>query len=277
LNNVPELKKYTEANRAAWNEVMPRHQAAAKEKWDKAFLQPDFVRLDEGEISLLQQMGIQGKDVVHMCCNNGIELLSLKNLGARVCVGFDISEEAIKEASERAQRCQIDCRFVRSDVYDIGAEYGEQFNIVYITSGCLGWLPDLDLFMEKAAALLRADGRIFIHEIHPFAEMLPADNSEEAGPLRIIEPYFKKEPYTDQGGLDYVGGSEYISATTQYWFVHTLSDILMSLIKNRMVIEHFSEYETDISAGHRRIEEAKAGIPLSYILIGRKQRNGEQP
>jgi 2-polyprenyl-3-methyl-5-hydroxy-6-metoxy-1,4-benzoquinol methylase len=266
-----ELKKYTESNRAAWNEVMPLHQAVAKEKWDRAFLQPNCVCLDEGEIGSLQEMGIQGKDVVHLCCNNGVELLSLKNLGARVCVGFDISEEAIKEAGERAQRCQIDCRFIRSDVYDIGAEYEEQFDVVYITAGCFGWLPDLQLFMEKAAALLRRNGRIFIHEIHPFSEMLPFDGSEEAASLRIVEPYFKKEPYADQGGLDYVGGSEYLSKTTQYWFVHTLSGILMSLINNRIIIEHFWEYEADISAGHRRIEEAKAGIPLSYILIGRKQ------
>ncbi|MEI6309987.1 MAG: hypothetical protein WCP58_10145, partial [bacterium] len=113
-------------------------------------------------------------------------------------------------------------------------------------------------------------------EIHPFSEMLPFDDGEEAATLRIVEPYFKKEPYADQGGLDYVGGSEYAAKTTQYWFVHTLSGILMSMIKNRIAIEHFWEYEADISAGHRRIEEAKAGIPLSYILIGRKQRAGEQ-
>jgi SAM-dependent methyltransferase len=230
--------------------------------------------LDQGEIGPLQQMGIKGKDVVHLCCNNGVELLSLKNLGARTCVGFDISDEAIKEATERAQHCQIDCRFIRSDVYEIGAEYGERFDIVYISAGCLGWLPDLELFVEKAAALLRNDGRIFIHEIHPFAEMLPFDGGEEAGCLRIVEPYFKKEPYIDQGGLDYVGGSEYVSKTTQYWFVHTLSDIVMSLVHHRIVVEHFSEYETDISAVYRRIEEAKAGIPLSYILIGRKQKAG---
>lgn len=267
-----ELKKYTESNREAWNEVMPLHQAAAKDKWDLAFLQPKYGCLDEVEIGLLQQMGIQDQDVVHLCCNNGIELLSLKNLGARTCVGFDISEEAVKEATERAQRCRIDCRFIRSDVYDIGDEYGERFDIVYISSGCLGWMPDLGLFVKKAAALLRKDGRIFIHEIHPFSEMLPFDHSEGADCLRIVEPYFKKEPYIDQGGLDYVGGSEYVATTTQYWFVHTLSDILMSLINHQIVVEHFSEYETDISAGHRRIEEAKAGVPLSYILIGRKQK-----
>jgi hypothetical protein len=111
---------------------------------------------------------------------------------------------------------------------------------------------------------------IFIHEIHPFSEMLPFDDDKRSFKHQIIEPYFKTEPYLDKGGLDFVGNSEYISTTTQYWFIHTLSDILMSLIENHLLIEKFSEYEMDISAVHHQIEEAKAGVPLSYILIGRK-------
>jgi hypothetical protein len=56
-----ELKHYTEANRAAWNEVMPKHQRVAKENWDKLFSQPDFVRLGDIEVELLQQVGLKGK------------------------------------------------------------------------------------------------------------------------------------------------------------------------------------------------------------------------
>jgi SAM-dependent methyltransferase len=148
--------------------------------------------------------------------------------------------------------------------------YTNRFDIAYISAGCLGWIPDLNLFFEKAAALLREEGLIFIHEIHPFVEMLPFGDGEGAGSLRIVEPYFKTEPYVEQGGLDYVGGSEYTATTTQYWFMHTLSEILMSLINNRIVVEHFSEYETAISPDHHHIEDTKAGVPLSYILIGRK-------
>jgi SAM-dependent methyltransferase len=209
--------------------------------------------------------------VVHLCCNNGVELLSLKNLGADECVGFDISDEAIKEAGERAAQCRINCQFVRSDVYEIDAEYNNRFDIVYISVGCLGWMPDLKLFFEKAAALLRKDGLIFIHEIHPFVDMLPVDDGEEVGSLCIVGSYFKTDPYVDQGGLDYLGNSEYTSMTTQYWFIHTMSSILMSLFNNRIIVEYFSEYATAISPNHRQFEEAKAGIPLSYILIGRKR------
>jgi hypothetical protein len=124
----------------------------------------------------------------------------------------------------------------------------------------------------KATTLLRKNGRVFIHEIHPFSEMMPFDDSEGTDILRIVEPYFKAEPYVDYGDLDYVGGSKYTSTKPQYWFVHTVSDILMGLIENQISIEHFSEYETDISAVHKRVEQARAGVPLSYILIGRKQR-----
>jgi ubiquinone/menaquinone biosynthesis C-methylase UbiE len=267
----PALKKYTQANREAWNEVMPLHQEAARAKWDNAFMQPGFVCMDEVELGQLRTMGIKDKAVAHLCCNNGVELLSLKNLGAGLCVGFDISDVAIQEARERAQHCRIDCRFVRADVYDIAPEFDDRFDVVYISAGGLGWIPDLKLFFAKAAALLQENGQVFIHEIHPFSEMLPFDADKAAEPLRIVDSYFQYEPIVEYGGLDYVGGSKYVSNKPQYWFVHTVSDILMSLAENGISLEHFSEYAMDVSAGHKQVEAARAGIPLSFILIGKKQ------
>lgn len=263
-------KEYTEANRAAWNEAMPKHQKAAKAQWDQAFLQPGFTCIEGVERAAFERIGIAGKAVAHLCCNNGVELLSLKNLGAGECVGFDISDLAIQEAQERARLSRIDCQYVRTDVYEISSEYDNRFDVVYFSVGALGWIPDLRALFAKAAVLLRPGGCIFIYEIHPFSEMLPFDDSPDADVLRIVEPYFKADPHVDFGNLDYVGGEPYDSTQPQYWFVHTLSDILMSLVENRFAIEHFSEYETDISAGHQRIEQARAGIPLSYILIARK-------
>lgn len=270
MHNGLPLKSITESNRQAWNEVMPRHRDAASARLDAAFMQPRYSCLDEDELAEWARVGIAGKDIAHLCCNNGIELMSLKNLGARRCVGFDISDEAIADASARATRYGIDCQFIRSDVYEIGAEYSGQFDVVYITIGGMGWLPNLLLFFMRAAALLRTGGRIFIHELHPFSEMLPGDDLTDADPLRIIEPYFKAEPYIEVGGLDYVGKTEYESRTTQYWYVHTFSSIINSLIGAGFIILHMSEYPRDISSRHRRTQEANAGVPLSYILIGAK-------
>lgn len=267
---IEDIKKYTEVNREAWNEVMPKHQAAAKEKLDKYFSQPGYIDQEEEEfLTVLNKIDIKNKDVIHLCCNNGTELLSLKNMGARKCIGIDISDEAVIEANDRAQKCNIDCQFIRSDVYDISEDLYDSFDIVHITSGGIGWIPDLNRFYEIAAFLLRKGGRILFYEIHPFSETIPFDDVETENPLQIIEPYFRDEPIVENSSLDYVGKTEY-DAKTQYWSVHTISDLIMGMINNGMVVEHFSEHTRDISAGHRRQEEMNAGIPLSFILVGRK-------
>jgi hypothetical protein len=67
-----------------------------------------------------------------------------------------------------------------------------------------------------------------------------------------------------------VGGTDYV-AKTQYWFVHTISSLIMALINNGLKIEYFSEHTQDRSAGHKKQEELDAKISLSYILIGKKK------
>jgi ubiquinone/menaquinone biosynthesis C-methylase UbiE len=268
----PQIKKYTEANREAWNEVMPLHQKAAQEKLDQSFMQPGYIRLLDHEVDALRRIEIEGKNVAHLCCNNGIELMSIKNLGAGECVGFDISDSAIQEAQERVRKTGIDCLFVRTDVYDISAEYENRFDMVYVSAGGLGWMPDLRLFFQKAASLLKENGRVFLHEIHPFVEMLPTEGDDPSELLRIVEPYFKDDPYIEYGDLDYIGGTSYSSDKPQYWFVHKLSDIIMGMVQSGIAIEQFIEYEKDISAGHKQIEQAQAGVPLSFIMIGKKSR-----
>jgi ubiquinone/menaquinone biosynthesis C-methylase UbiE len=189
-----DLERYTEANREAWNEVMPLHQQAAKDKWNESCSRPGFVALDEPEIELWQQVDLEDRRVVQLLCNNGVELMSLKNMGAGECVGFDISDEAIKEVNERALLCQIDCQFIRSEVYEIGAEHDNHFDIVYIRTGGMGWLPDLQLFFNKAVAMMRRGGLIFIHEVHPITDVLPLGDSEEPESLIFAQPYLRYFP-----------------------------------------------------------------------------------
>ncbi len=265
-----DIKHYTESNRAAWNEAMPKHQAAAKDDLDRHFARPNYIYQTEPEIlSVLDKIGISGKDVLHLCCNNGRELLSLKNMGAGRCVGVDISDEAIAEANERAQKCGITCEFIRADVYELPDNLANSFDLVYLTAGCLGWIPDLTGFFRVIAMALREHGIVLIHEIHPFSEMLPFDHRQTEDRLQIIEPYFRDEPLIENSSLDYVGGTDY-EAKTQYWFVHTVSAVIMAMIGNGLTLEEFSEHPRDISAGHRKQEKANAGIPLSMIMIARK-------
>lgn len=267
---------YTEANRLAWNQAMPKHQAANQGKWDERFATPGYSVFKDPELAQLDQLGIAGKDIFHPCCNNGVELMSLKNLGAQRCVGMDISDAAIEEASARSQQSGVACEFVRSDVYDIDAAYDGSFDIIYVSIGCFGWLPDLKAFLVRLSALLREDGHLFIYEEHPFAQMLSSDDDVDADPLKIIDPYFKTEPYEENDGLDYVGKTSY-DATSSFWFVWTLSDLIMGIREAGFSIQFFQEYTDDISASHARNQQAGVAIPLSYILVAEKCSTAQGP
>jgi len=265
-----DISFFTQKNREAWNEVMPRHQKAAKQKLDQNFSIPGYSCInDHNFLQILEEINLKNKSIIHLCCNNGIELMSLKNMGAGRCLGIDICDAAISEALERTQKNGIDCEFIRADVYDIPQEFNDSFDITLITAGGIGWLPDINLFFKKVSDLLQDSGIVLIHEIHPFSEMLPFDDNNSENKLQIIEPYFRNEPIEENSSLDYLGGTDYI-AKTQYWHVHTISGIIMAMINNNLRIKHFSEHSQDCSAVHKKQEVLNAGIPLSYLMIAQK-------
>lgn len=266
---MTDLKEYTEANRQAWNETMTKHQKANKIALDEAFSKPGYVFLSDPALTELQTLGVTDKSVVHLCCNNGKELMSLKNLGAEKCVGFDISDMAIEEASQRNKQFKLGCEFQQYDIYDIPDTYYGQFDIVFITIGALGWMPDLSAFFAVCNKLLKQQGAIFIYEQHPIAEIFPQSPTENSDPLKVMGPYFKKEPYEEESGLDYVGGTEYESKKS-YWFVWTISDIIMCLINNGLSIQRFIEYPEAASPTHNNIQNTGMNLPLSYIILAKK-------
>ena len=263
-----EIQKITKTNMDAWNEVMPLHQLAAKSKLDKEFSKKGFSVIPENELMELNNIGFHAKNIIHLACNNGIELLSLKNLGAGTCLGVDISEEAIKEAKERADKCNIAVDFIQSDVYELSEYFNNQFDIVYFTIGALCWMPDLEKLWMTANRLLKENGIIFIHELHPFALIFAGDENKE-NPLQIKYPYFTSEPEIYNDSLDYVGKSKE-KGKTKINFTHTVSDIIQSLLLCNFKIINFMEYPTDISTIFTSIERLKLSLPLSFIMIAQK-------
>ena len=127
-------RDYTEANRAAWDASAPYHRDAdGFARLRQAFEQPGYSRLDALATEELQSLGVVGADVAQLCCNNGREILSIKNIGARSCVGFDQSGEFLAHACELAAAGNIDCTFAETDVYAIGTEHDAAYDIVVIT------------------------------------------------------------------------------------------------------------------------------------------------
>lgn len=258
-----DIKKYTEQNRAAWNEAMPLHQKARGNSAAEQLSDPDYYGLDEIAIGKLREIVIEGKHVAQICCNNGIETISLKKLGAASCVGFDISDEAIKEAVALADSVNIPVTFVRTDVYDISEQYNAQFDFVYISIGVLGWMPDLVLFFEKVVNVLKDGGQLMIYEMHPMIDVFDEESRE------VKYSYFNKTPFVENDGIDYVGDTVYESET-KYWFPHTMSDIIQGLIGQGVVLKQFVEMPHDISTVAGRLESDEVQLPLSFILVGEK-------
>ncbi|WP_438350665.1 class I SAM-dependent methyltransferase [Paenibacillus sp. FA6] len=256
-----DIKYYTESNREAWNEVTPLHQQARGNSIISNFKNPKYYGIDDIAINKLKEYGILGKNVAQICCNNGVETISLKKLGAEYCVGFDISDEAIEEANQLSENVNIPVTFVRTDIYEIPSHFERQFDIVYISVGTLGWMPDLELFFQKVYNLLRENGIVFIYEMHPIIDIFDENVKE------IKYSYFKDTPVIDNTSLDYVGEVDYKSKT-KYWFPHTMSNIIQGLIKQGINIEWFEELSKDISCVSGHLESEEIHLPLSYLLVG---------
>ncbi len=74
----------------------------------------------------LGRIGVAGKAVGQLCCNNGRELLSVVKIGARSGVGFDLAENFIAEAPTRRETGG-NARFVCTDITQITPEFAGAF------------------------------------------------------------------------------------------------------------------------------------------------------
>ncbi len=100
-----DRQKVIQANRDAWNASAPHHRESERyQRLLKGFSTPGFSCLDALLEERFQVLGVEGKDVAHLCCNNGCEILSVKNLGARHVVGFDQAGAFLEQAEAFAQR-----------------------------------------------------------------------------------------------------------------------------------------------------------------------------
>ncbi len=259
---------YIDANRQSWDEAAPIHAKQKMAELLASFARSGYSCLDEIETAILEEIGVAGKAVAQLCCNNGREVLSVINMGAARGVGFDISAAFLDQGRQLAKAGGIAGEFVQGSVYDIPAAYDGQFDLVTVTIGALGWLPDIDGFFAVAARLLKPGGQIFLYEMHPVLVLF--EPGEESNPLEVRYSYFTAEPFRDDSGLDYYGGTRRTSKPN-YWFHHKLSDILGGCLTHGLAIEHFREYDFDISGVYAALDKQEKKPPMSYTLVARRR------
>lgn len=261
---------YVAANRAAWDASAPHHRdGAAWRRLTAGFADPGFTCLDALETELLTEAGIAGAAVAQVGCNNARELISAGRLGARHLVGFDQSAAFLAQGRELAAIAGVAVELVESDVYALPPRFDAQFDIVLVTVGVLGWMPELPAFCAVLARLLRPGGRLVLHEQHPITVLFEPFDPD---PWRIANGYFRAEPFAEQGPILY-DGSVPQDGTAHYWFHHPLGDVVTAAIDAGLALRRLIERPDNISSAEwdRYAGPESPGLPLSYALVADKR------
>ena len=233
-----ENNQITQANRASWDASAAHHrQSVLWRELVQGFARPGFSTFDATMTRLLGEVGLTGKYLVQIGCNNGREVLSAQALGATDCLGIDQSEAFLAQARELAEIAGSDARFVGADIYDLPEGLG-RFDIALITIGVLNWMPDLAAFFAAVACLMAPGGTLLIYETHPFLEMF---DPQSATPFCVAESYFRQAPFVEESVITY-DDKPVEKGPAFYWFIHKMSDILNACIAAGFRIEALEEY-----------------------------------
>lgn len=259
---------YLHINKQAWNDKVEPH------------LKSDFYFVDKfikGKTSLnspeLQLLGnIQGKKILHLQCHFGQDSISLSRMGADV-TGIDLSDKAIDEAMQLAEKCGTNTKFICSDVYSLPEVLDEKFDIVFTSYGTIGWLPDLKKWGQIINHFLQPNGEFIFAEFHPVVWMYDDDFTF------IKYSYFNVEDINETFEGTYADKNANIVQSTVSWN-HSLGEVFDGLLSNNLIIEHFQEenwspypcfsHIKEIEKGKYIIPQFEGKIPMMYTLKAKK-------
>lgn len=279
-----------EENRLSWNAATAAHNS---HKGDQAaYLRSGGSTLFSEERALLGD--VSGQRLLHLLCNSGQDSLSLAALGADV-TGVDISDEAIRVATDLSQRSGVHANFERSDVYDWLERAGAadpRWDIAYLSYGVIGWLSDVAAFTRGVAGVLAPGGRLVIMEFHPIAFSF-----DESWQPRW--PYFASAgPDADEGIGDYVARSgeglvpsgyeegvrDFVNPHRSHYFPCGLGELVQSCLDAGLELRELREYPysngcklelpgLELDAERRwRWKPGLPELPLMFSLVARKSR-----
>ena len=264
------MDKYIQGNKEAWEEAFDKRDESWGADITERVKTEDYPFFNEETKAILKGMDLEGKAIGQFCCNNGRELLSLVKCGkAAKGVGFDIAENQVAFANEKAKELDLPCEFVAKNIYDVDDAYKEQFDVVLITIGVFCWFDDLDRFFSVIAKTMKPGAVIVINEQHPCTNMLATPGEDLYDPDHRLEcrySYFEHK-WTGNEGIYYMTKKNYQSKTfTDY--THPMSDIISGMCGSGIVVTGLKEFERDLSGGFTALDGC--GYPLSMIIQGKK-------
>ncbi len=265
-------------NRANWNERVPIHLESEMYRQDLSQLRAGGHCLKEESVRHIGDL--TGKRAIHLQCHMGMETVSLARLGAE-SVGVDFSQPAVDVGNDLAKELDLPARFVCCNVYDTLDHVEGKFDLVFVTTGALCWLPDVGRWAEIVAALLKPGGVLYLNEVHPFGDVFE-DTADGKG-LEIMYPYFAQETSTVfNESATYADLSAELKNTRTHDWPHPISEVLTAALDAGLSIERFEESAEcgfprfaamkQVSVNSWKLPESIVdSIPHMYTLVAKKK------
>lgn len=260
--------KYYQANKQAWEEAFDHRHEGWCDDIPTRLKTEDLPFMNPMLREALRSLDLKDKTIAQFCCNNGRELLSAMQLGAKAGYGFDIAENMIAFASGMAQKTGLNCTFTACDILEIGEEYNGAFDLVMFTIGAITWFQDLGTLFSVVTRCLKPGGVMLINDYHPIVNMLPLPGEEqydEHDLRRVAYSYFRNEPWLENNSGGYMSGHSNSHTFTS--FSHTMGAIVNAAVAEGLKIGSLKEYDTDV--GTADVYNGM-GIPLSFTLRAEK-------
>jgi SAM-dependent methyltransferase len=261
MNNYQE---YFAANKELWNQRTVVHKTSAFYNLE-GFKNGETVLTP---IELAELSDVNGKTMLHLQCHFGMDSLDWARRGA-IVTGVDLSDEAIKEATQLNDELKLNATFVCCNVLDTSAYIQEQFDIVFTSYGTIGWLPDLKPWAKMIAERLKPGGLFYIAEFHPVVWMFDNDFT------KIEYAYENREVIVTENEGTYTDRAADIKGKEYSWN-HSISEVLNALIGAGLNLELFNEHMYSSYPCFRNVVEFEKGkwhikgmegkIPMVYSL-----------
>jgi ubiquinone/menaquinone biosynthesis C-methylase UbiE len=245
-------------NKKAWSLLSKEHYEHFKKR-----LSDQKIHLNE---NIIKELGdINAKTLIHLQCNTGADTISLARLGLKKAVGVDFSESNVFYAKKLAHDFNMNhVSFIDSDVLKLNEIHDEKYDIVFTSEGVLGWLPDLKKWAKVVRSMMKDDGFFYVYDSHPFFHLLDEEKLS-IDKVDIKYDYFNVK--ADES--DEIGG--YACETkhaTNYWWNHSVSDIINALIEAGLEINYFNEFDT-LFWQNGNMEEVKPYL-FKYMFLHNK-------
>jgi len=218
------------------------------------------------EIELSELGNVSEKKLLHLQCHFGLDTLSWAREGA-IVTGVDLSPVAIEKANEIKNQVKLQANFICSDVYEFGKGVQPNFDIAFTSYGTICWLPHLDNWAKTIANSIKPNGIFYMADFHPIHDLVSG-----------YAYFHSSTPNIEQEGT-YTENCDGKKSTLITW-AHPISEILNSLIKAGIKIDHLNEYPFSPYNCFDGLEErekgrfylAKSGndVPLIYTIKGTK-------